>query len=40
MRRRITIVLLALGTILGYGSGFAHIARAHHAHCSSQGSGD
>ncbi|MGH7298716.1 MAG: hypothetical protein ACRELB_27495 [Polyangiaceae bacterium] len=31
MRRRIAIALLALGTVLGYGSAAVHAARAHHA---------
>jgi hypothetical protein len=30
MRRRIVIALLALGTVVGYGSGIAHAL--HHAH--------
>ena len=37
MTRRIAIVALALGTVLGYGSGIAHIAYArahHHWHCA------
>jgi hypothetical protein len=36
MRRRITIAVLALGTVLGYGSGIAHIAHVHacHSHCA------
>jgi hypothetical protein len=34
MRRTITVVLLALGTFLGYGSGLAHLAHARHAHCT------
>jgi hypothetical protein len=34
MRRRITIAVLALGAIVGYGSGIAHILHAHHAGCS------
>jgi hypothetical protein len=32
MRRRIVIALLALGTVVGYGSGIAHAVRWHHAH--------
>jgi len=32
MRRPIAIVVLTLGTLLGYGSGFAHLAHLHHAH--------
>jgi hypothetical protein len=34
MGRRIAIIALALGTVVGYGSGFAHILHAHRAHCS------
>jgi len=34
MRRRIVIVLLALGTVVGYGSGIAHAVHAHHARCA------
>jgi hypothetical protein len=34
MRRRIAIVLLALGTVVGYGTGIAHAVHAHHAHCA------
>jgi hypothetical protein len=37
MRRRIVIALLALGTVVGYGSGIAHAVRwhcVHHAHCA------
>jgi hypothetical protein len=34
MRRRIVIALLALGTVVGYGSAIAHAVHAHHA-CSS-----
>jgi hypothetical protein len=30
MRRRIVMVLLALGAIFGFGSGFAHLAGHHH----------
>lgn len=30
MRRRLLIVLLALGTVGGYTSGFASLARRHH----------
>lgn len=37
MRRRIEIVLLLVGTLLGYGSGIAHVAHAHHAHCAARG---
>ncbi len=33
MRSRITAVLFALGTVLGYGSGVAHLARGHHRQC-------
>jgi len=32
MRRRIAIVLLTLGAVLGYGSGFAWMAHGH-SHC-------
>lgn len=32
MRRKIAIVLLAFGTVVGYGSGIAH-AIHHYAHC-------
>jgi hypothetical protein len=32
MRRRIVITLLALGTVVGYGSGIAHAVHAHHMH--------
>lgn len=32
MRSRITIVVFALGTVLGYGSGLAHLLRSRHAH--------
>ncbi|QSQ18592.1 hypothetical protein [Myxococcus landrumensis] len=31
MRRRLLIVLLGLGTVGGYASGFASLARHHHA---------
>jgi hypothetical protein len=34
MRRRIAIVALAFGTVLGFGSGIAHVALAHHTHCA------
>jgi hypothetical protein len=34
MRRNIAIALLALGTVLGYGSGIAHVACHHHHACS------
>jgi hypothetical protein len=33
MGRRIAIVIFALGTIVGYGSGIAHMAR-HGGHCA------
>jgi hypothetical protein len=32
MRRRIAIALYALGAIVGYGSGIAHLAHAHRIH--------
>jgi hypothetical protein len=34
MGRRIAIIVFALGTIVGYGSGIARIAHAHRAHCA------
>jgi len=34
MRRRIVIAFLALGTVVGYGSGIAHAVHAHRAHCA------
>jgi hypothetical protein len=34
MRRKIVIALLALGTVVGYGSGIAHAIGHHHAHCA------
>lgn len=34
MQRRMIIAFLALGTLVGYGSGLAHLARSHHAHCA------
>jgi hypothetical protein len=34
MGRRIAIVVFALGTIVGYGSGIAHMSRAHGGHCA------
>ncbi len=34
MRRKIVIALLALGTVVGYGSGIAHAVRHHHAQCA------
>jgi hypothetical protein len=34
MQRRMIIAFLTLGTLVGYGSGLAHFARAHHAHCA------
>jgi hypothetical protein len=34
MRRRFAIALLALGTVLGYGSGIAHVVHHHHHPCS------
>jgi hypothetical protein len=34
MRRRIVIALLALGTVVGYGSGIAQLAHGHHGHCA------
>jgi len=30
MRRSLAIVLLAVGTLVGYGSGIAHALHAHH----------
>lgn len=30
MRRKIAIVLLSVGTVAGYASGFAHLAHARH----------
>jgi hypothetical protein len=33
MRRRIAIALLALGTVLGYGSGIARLVYGH-SHCA------
>jgi hypothetical protein len=33
MRRNIAIALLALGTVLGYGSGIAHLACHRHDAC-------
>jgi hypothetical protein len=39
LRPRIAVVLLALGTIVGYGSGIAHVMHAHrHCHESCAGS--
>jgi hypothetical protein len=35
MRRRLLIVLLALGTVGGYTSGFASVARYRHHRCHS-----
>ncbi|MFP2928010.1 hypothetical protein ACLESO_22980 [Pyxidicoccus sp. 3LG] len=40
MRRRLLIVLLALGTFGGYASGFASIARHHRYRCHSGGWGE
>ncbi|MCP3140478.1 hypothetical protein [Pyxidicoccus xibeiensis] len=37
MRRRLLIVLLALGTFGGYASGFASLARHHRHRCHSSG---
>jgi hypothetical protein len=34
MRRRIVIVLFALGTVVGYGSGIAHSMHAHGTQCA------
>lgn len=34
-RRRLLIVLLALGTVGGFSSGFAHVARHHRHSCHS-----
>jgi hypothetical protein len=34
MRRRIAIALLALGTVLGYGSGIARLVHGYHGHCA------
>ena len=31
MRRRLLIALFAVGTVVGFGSGFAHLCHAHHA---------
>jgi hypothetical protein len=40
MRRRLLIVLLALGTVGGYASGFASVARhRHHCHASNSWEG-
>lgn len=40
MRRRLLIVLLALGTVGGYASGFASVARYRHFHRCHGGSWD
>jgi hypothetical protein len=37
MRRKITIALLALGTVVGYGSGIAHAVHRHHHHAACAG---
>ncbi len=37
MRRRLLIALLALGTVGGYASGFASMARRHHSRCHGGG---
>jgi hypothetical protein len=34
MRRKITIALLALGTLTGYGSSLAHVVHRHCAECA------
>jgi|HubBroStandDraft_5_1064220.scaffolds.fasta_scaffold1549007_2 hypothetical protein len=34
MRRKIVIVLLALGTVAGYGTGIAHAMHAHGTQCA------
>jgi hypothetical protein len=39
MRRRIAIALLALGAVLGYGSGIARLVHGHH-HCADACRGD
>jgi len=39
MRRKMVIALLALGTLVGYGSGLAHVAHARHACCPHHGEG-
>jgi hypothetical protein len=36
MRRRIVIGLLALGTVVGYGSGIAHAVHMHRAHANGE----
>jgi hypothetical protein len=40
MRRRIVIALLALGTVVGYGSGVAHAIHHRHASCAGAASGN
>jgi hypothetical protein len=34
MRYRLTIFVLALGTVIGYGSGIARLVHAHSMHCT------
>jgi hypothetical protein len=34
MRRKMTIAFLALGTLVGYGSGIAQVFHHHHAECA------